>query len=58
MKFREVFLVKPTRFQQDHGKSVTQRQHHGRARSGREIQRTRFLFDINVQEQMRVLRER
>ena len=58
MKFGEIFLVKPARFQQHHGKRIAQRQHHGRARSRREIQRTSFLFDVYIKKNMRVLRKR
>jgi hypothetical protein len=57
MKLCEIFLVKPARFEQHHGQRVTQRQHHSRARSRGEVQRTCFLFDVYVEKQMHVLGE-
>ena len=57
MKLGEIFLVKSARLEQHHCERVTQRQHHGRAGSGREIKRTRLLLDINIEKHMRVLRQ-
>ena len=56
MKFSEIFLVKPTRFQEHHRQRVAERQHHCRARCRRQIQGTSFLFDIYIETDMRVLR--
>ena len=57
MKFREILLLKAARLEQDHGERVAKREHDGRAGSGREIQRTRFLLDIDIEEDIAVLRQ-
>jgi hypothetical protein len=58
MKLGEIFLVKPARLQEHHRQRVAQCQHHRRARRRRQIQRTRFLFDVYIETNMRVLRQR
>ena len=58
MKFSEVFLVKATRLQEHHRQRVAQSQHHCRARRRCEVQRTSFLFDIHIETDVRVLRQR
>ena len=55
MKLGETFLVKAARLQQDHCQRIAQCHHHRRARSGGEIQRTSFLFDIDIEKEVRVL---
>ena len=54
MKFGEIFLLKSARFEQHHRERVTQRQHNRRAGSRRKVQRTRFLFDVHVEKDVRV----
>ena len=55
MKLGEIFLVKSARLEQHHGERVPQRQHHGCARSRREVKRTCFLLDVDIEKHMRVL---
>ena len=50
----EILLLKTARFEQDHGEGVTESEHHGRARGRREIQRTGFLLDVHVENDVRV----
>src|SRR5947209_314631 len=55
MKPGEILLLKTAGLEQNHGKRVAQREHDGGARRRREIQRTGFLFDVDVEDYIRVL---
>ena len=57
MEAGEIFLLEAARFEQDHRERVAEREHDGGARGGREIQRTSFLLDIDVENDVRVLRQ-
>src|ERR1700719_4405766 len=53
MKFREILLVKSARLQQYHGQRVAQGEHDCRARGRRQIERTSFLLDVDIEKEMR-----
>ena len=55
MKFGEILLLKSARLEQHHRQRVAQREHDGRARGRRQIQRTRFLFDVHVEKDVAIL---
>ena len=54
MKFREILFLKPARLQQHHGQGVAQGEHDRRARRRRQIERTGFLLDVDIEKHMRV----
>ena len=58
MELRKILLVEAARFQQHHRQGVAEREHHCGARCRRKVQRTRFLLNVDIEKQMRVLRER
>lgn len=58
MKAREIFFLEAARLKQNHCQGVAQSEHDGSAGSRGEIQRTGFLFDIGIEHDVRVLRER
>ncbi len=55
MEFREIFLLKSARLEQHHGKRVAEREHDGRARGRGQIERTGFLLDVDVEEDIAIL---
>src|SRR5438874_5496283 len=57
MEFGKIFFIKSARLEQHHGEGVTERQHHRRTRSRREIERTCFLLHVYIEKHMGVLRE-
>ncbi len=54
MEAGEIFFLKAARFEEHHRKRVTEGEHDGRARSRREIKRTSFLFDVHVENDVRI----
>jgi hypothetical protein len=57
MKPGKVFLLKSARFEQDHGERIAEGEHHGGAGGRSEIQRTGFLLDVYIEENVTILRE-
>ena len=53
----EILFLKSARFKQHHGKRIAEGEHDGRAGGRREVQRTGFLLDVHVENDVGVFRE-